>query len=78
MIFILVTYINSPDKMPISYAMQLYSSRRGGEYALVAATATMSTIPVILLFFFSQKYFFEGVTLSGFGGRWPPLRRDLA
>jgi len=62
-------YINSPDKMPISYALQLYSSQRGGEYALVAAATTMSIIPVILLFFFAQKYFIEGVTLSGLGGR---------
>lgn len=62
-------YISSPDKMPISYALQLYASSRGGEYGLVAAATTMSIIPVILLFFFAQKYFIEGVTLSGLGGR---------
>jgi multiple sugar transport system permease protein len=33
------------------------------------AFATMSTLPVVLLFFFAQKYFIEGVSLSGLGGR---------
>jgi multiple sugar transport system permease protein len=33
------------------------------------AFTVLSVMPVILLFFFAQKYFIEGVTLSGLGGR---------
>jgi multiple sugar transport system permease protein len=33
------------------------------------AFATLTIIPVLLLFFFAQRYFIEGVTLSGMGGR---------
>lgn len=62
-------YVNSPAKMPISYAMGLFASDRGTDQALMMAFATMSTVPVILLFFFAQKYFIEGVQLSGMGGR---------
>jgi multiple sugar transport system permease protein len=62
-------YINSPEHMTISYAVQLYSSDRGGEQGLVAAFTTLSMLPVLALFFFTQRYFIEGVTLSGFGGR---------
>ncbi|MBL8086577.1 MAG: carbohydrate ABC transporter permease [Chthonomonas sp.] len=62
-------YISSPDRMPIAYGLQLYSSSRGGEPALLMAATTMSVLPVILLFFFAQKYLIEGVTLSGLGGR---------
>jgi multiple sugar transport system permease protein len=29
----------------------------------------MSMLPVLGLFFFAQRYFIEGVTLSGLGGR---------
>jgi multiple sugar transport system permease protein len=62
-------YINSPENMPIAYAVQLFQGQRGGEQHLMMAFATMSMMPVLLLFFFAQKYFIEGVTLSGLGGR---------
>ncbi|MBV6458716.1 MAG: hypothetical protein HONBIEJF_01854 [Fimbriimonadaceae bacterium] len=62
-------YINSPENMPIAYAVQLFQSQRGGEPALLMAFATMAMVPVLLVFFFAQRYFIEGVTLSGLGGR---------
>ena len=62
-------YINSQTKMPISYALQLYMGDRGAEPGLMMAFVTLSIIPVLLLFFFAQRYFIEGVTLSGFGGK---------
>ncbi|MBS1703569.1 MAG: carbohydrate ABC transporter permease [Armatimonadetes bacterium] len=62
-------YINSPENMPLSYALQLFKGDRGGEPGLLMAFTTMTVVPVVLVFFFAQKYFIEGVTLSGFGGR---------
>lgn len=62
-------YINSPELMPISYAVQLFQGAHQADFALMMAFSTMAVIPVLLLFFFGQKYFVEGVTLSGFGGR---------
>lgn len=62
-------YINSPEQMPIAYALQLFNGERGGEPGLLMAFATMTMVPVLALFFFAQKYFIEGVSLSGLGGR---------
>lgn len=62
-------YINSPENMPISYALQLFQGDRLGEPGLLMALTTLAILPVLALFFFAQKYFIEGVTLSGFGGR---------
>lgn len=62
-------YINSPENMPIAYAVQLFQSDRGSEPGLMMALATVSMLPVLLLFAFAQRYFIEGVTLSGLGGR---------
>lgn len=62
-------YVSSPENMPIAYAVQLFQNDRGGEPGLTMAFATMSMVPVLLLFFFAQKYFIEGVQLSGLGGR---------
>jgi multiple sugar transport system permease protein len=38
-------------------------------WELVFATGTFMLIPVVILFFAAQRYFVEGVTLSGFGGK---------
>ncbi len=62
-------YINSPENMPIAYALQLFNGERGGEPGLLMAFATLTMLPVLAVFFFAQKYFIEGVTLSGLGGR---------
>jgi multiple sugar transport system permease protein len=62
-------YINSPENMPIAYAVQLFQGDRGGEPGLLTAFTTMAILPVLALFFFAQRYFIEGVTLSGLGGR---------
>lgn len=63
-------YINSPENMPLSYALQLFQGERGsGEPGLLMAFATLTILPILALFFFAQKYFIEGVTLSGMGGR---------
>jgi len=62
-------YVNSPENMPLSYALQLFQGDRGGEPGLLMAFATMCMVPVLAVFFFAQRYFIEGVTLSGLGGR---------
>jgi multiple sugar transport system permease protein len=62
-------YISSPEKMPVSYVLQLYNSAHGNEPGLLMAATTLVIVPVILLFFFTQRYFIEGVTLTGLGGR---------
>ncbi len=64
-----LVYISSPDNMPLAYALQLFNGERQGEPGLLMAFATMTMMPVLLLFFFAQRYFIEGVTLSGLGGR---------
>ncbi|AIE85736.1 carbohydrate ABC transporter permease [Fimbriimonas ginsengisoli] len=62
-------YVNSPENMPLSYALKLFQGDRSGEPGLLMAFATLTVIPVLALFFFCQRYFIEGVTLSGLGGR---------
>ena len=61
-------YISSPEKMPLAYALQLYQSAHSAEYNLLMAAATLMVAPVVLLFFFTQRYFIQGVTLTGIKG----------
>ena len=62
-------YVSSPENMPISYALNLFKGDRTGEPGMLMALTTLSMVPVLALFFFAQRYFIEGVTLSGLGGR---------
>jgi len=62
-------YISSPEKMPLAYALQLYQQDHGGEPGLLMAASTLVVLPIIVLFFFTQRYFIEGASLSGLGGR---------
>jgi multiple sugar transport system permease protein len=61
-------YIHSLDKMPLSLALQTFILNHGSEWPLLFAAATLMTIPVILLFFFTQRFFVEGITLTGLKG----------
>lgn len=64
-----LVYSSSPETLPISYAVQLFNGERNTDPGLLMAFVTMSLAPVILLFAFAQRFFIEGVTLSGLGGR---------
>jgi multiple sugar transport system permease protein len=61
-------YVSSPTKMPVAYALQLYQSVHGGEFGYLMAASTMVMLPVLLVFFFCQRYFIQGITLTGLKG----------
>jgi len=58
-------YISSPEKMTLAYALQLFQGMHGGEPAMMMAAATLVMLPVLGVFFFTQRYMIQGVTLTG-------------
>ncbi len=61
-------YISSPEKMPLAYALQLFQGSHGGERPLMMAASTLMMLPVLVVFFFTQRYFIQGITLTGMKG----------
>jgi multiple sugar transport system permease protein len=61
-------YINTPEKMPISLALRLFQTLHGAEYGLMMAASTIATLPIVILFFFTQRYFIQGIVLTGLKG----------
>lgn len=61
-------YISSPEKMTLAYALRLFQSAHGSEYGMLMAGSTLVMLPVLLVFFFTQRYFIQGVTLTGLKG----------
>ncbi len=60
-------YINSPEKMTLSYALQLFSGDKVGEPGVLMAFAVMVLLPVLLVYVAAQRYFVEGIRPFGRG-----------
>jgi len=59
-------YLNDPSKYTLAYGLQQFiASFYGGKWAELMAGATLFTLPIILLFFFAQKTFIQGIATSG-------------
>ncbi len=58
-------YVNDPAKYPLAYGLQQFVSHYGGFYAQLMAAATIFTLPIIILFFFAQKTFIQGISTTG-------------
>lgn len=64
--------INSTDVMTLTLGLAVFATGGTQEFLnvpLLMAAATMTVAPLILVFFFAQRYFVRGIALSGFGGR---------
>lgn len=58
-------YVNDPSKYTIAYGLQQFLSSYGGQWAELMAAATVFTVPIIILFFFAQKTFIQGIATTG-------------
>lgn len=61
-------YLNDQRLYTLSLGMYQYSSQYGREWGLLMAASVLITLPIILLFFFVQKTFVQGITLTGIKG----------
>jgi ABC-type glycerol-3-phosphate transport system permease component len=63
---ILVT--TTPDWRPISYGLFAFIDEAGAQFHLQMASAMITMAPVIVLYFFTQRTFIEGISTSGLKG----------
>lgn len=63
-------YINSSDKFTVQLGLASFSSITGGQtpYNALMAASLMALVPIILVFLFAQKYFVDGIKMSGIKG----------
>jgi multiple sugar transport system permease protein len=61
-------YLNDQKLYTLSLGLYEYSSQYGREWGLLMAASVLITLPIILLFFFLQKTFVQGITLTGLKG----------
>jgi multiple sugar transport system permease protein len=64
-------YLNTLEKYPMVLGLQFFGaslSREAPQWNLMMAMATMMAAPILLLFFFAQRYFIEGLTVGAVKG----------
>jgi multiple sugar transport system permease protein len=62
-------YLNSMDNWTMALGLRGLNSSYASNWELVFAASTMMLVPVFLLFVFAQRFFVQGITMTGFGGR---------
>ena len=62
-------YLTDQRMFTLSLGLQFYQSQHGGtEWHLLMAAATIVVLPIIVLFFFTQRTFIQGVAVTGMKG----------
>jgi ABC-type glycerol-3-phosphate transport system permease component len=61
-------YLDDASKYPLVLGLYSFQTRFNIQWHLMMAAALSTTFPLIILFFLGQRYFIEGVTLTGVKG----------
>jgi ABC-type glycerol-3-phosphate transport system permease component len=58
-------YVSELDQLTLTVGLSLFRNQYGGKWTLMMAGAVVSILPILLIFFFAQKYFIQGIAMSG-------------
>jgi multiple sugar transport system permease protein len=61
-------YLNDERKATLSLGLQQFVSQHGAEWSLLMAASALMTLPIILIFFFAQRTFIQGIAMTGLKG----------
>ncbi|MCL4544417.1 MAG: carbohydrate ABC transporter permease [Chloroflexi bacterium] len=61
-------YLTDQSTYTISLGLQQYNTQYGTEWGQLMAASTLLTLPIIVLFFFTQRTFIQGIALTGIKG----------
>jgi ABC-type glycerol-3-phosphate transport system permease component len=61
-------YLNSVDKRTLALGLATYQDVWGVDIVSLMAASTAVLIPVLMIFFLAQRYFVQGVVMSGLKG----------
>jgi len=61
-------YLNDPDSFTLALGLRSFQQQFGTRWNVMMAASLLVMLPTIVLFFSFQRYFIEGVTLTGVKG----------
>lgn len=63
-----IVYLNDPDKYTLAVGLATFVGMYTGQWNYLMAASTVMILPPIILFFIGQKFFVQGITLTGLKG----------
>ena len=63
-----LVYLNDQAKYPLALGIFGLQTQAGGNFGLIMAASALMALPVVVAFFFCQRYFIQGITLTGIKG----------
>jgi multiple sugar transport system permease protein len=60
---------NSEATTPVIVGLQKFQSQFGTQWNLLMAAALITTLPAMVVYTAAQRWFVQGITMGGFGGR---------
>lgn len=63
-----VIYLRSPSNFTVAVGLASFRSTQDVSWDLQLAASTAMIVPIILLFFFAQRYFIKGIVMTGLKG----------
>jgi ABC-type glycerol-3-phosphate transport system permease component len=63
-----LVYLSNTSQFPLTLGLYAFRAQRDTYWGLLMAAATLTTLPLVLVFFVGQRYFVEGVKLTGTKG----------
>ncbi|GGF73666.1 sn-glycerol-3-phosphate transport system permease protein UgpE [Paenibacillus albidus] len=58
-------FINDRELMTLPLALSMFTNESGTSWHLLMSASVMATLPLLIVFFFAQKQFIEGVSMTG-------------
>ncbi len=62
-------YLFSEEKKTLALGLRAFINPMDASWHISMAASMFLVVPIILLFFFGQRYFIRGVTMTGIAGR---------
>ena len=63
-----LVYLSDPNQYTLTLGLFAFHGQRTVDWTLVMVAATLSTVPLVLLFTLTQRYFVQGITMTGLKG----------
>ena len=61
-------YLNKPETYTVAYALKMFNDSSMSDYGATFAMSAASLVPILVLFFFFQKYMVKGLVAGAVKG----------
>lgn len=60
-----LVFLHSPDNFTLALGLRMFQGEASTSWNLLMAASLLTMLPVIILFFFSQRHFIQGIVFTG-------------